>query len=192
MVLATIIAFSLPALTRGAAPIDNALLKGEYIGKYTRTCLVTIEGFDTSTLEPNVPNVSHVASDTWQGIWVFDGRGSFSETGTVIYIPSVAAEPSNTFTPNASGSDLRGAGKYTVNVDDEVVVTVTGESGKFSAGVNRGQTFTVGRYALAGNATRDGATVILATPEPRVETTSYGGNPYQRICERSVVLARKH
>jgi hypothetical protein len=191
--LAAFLASGLAALPRAdAAPTNNALLNGEYIGEYTKTCLVTILGFNERTLQPNVPDASHVASDAQQAIWNFNGRGSVTETGTVVYIPSVAAEPSSVFTPGASGSTQSGDGKYTVTGNDEVNVTISGEAGKFTAGKNKGLIFTVSRYTLAGHASGDGATVILATPEPAVETTANGGKQSQRICERSVVLLKKH
>jgi hypothetical protein len=198
MLVAFLVCGLVASLRAAAAPpisasalTNNKLLNGEYIGTSSRTCLVTAAGFDASSLEPKVPPGSNISVDTWEGIWTFNGAGSLSETGTMILIHHAAAEPRRRITPNASGATLKGFGKYAVTGHNEVAVTVVHESTRFFAGIRKGTTSGGPAYALVGHASSDGGNVILATRTPTIEPTSdTSGGLSQRICDRSVVLAK--
>jgi hypothetical protein len=92
-----------------ASPVDaatgDALLFGEYSATITGSCLTAASGFNDK-LQPNMPEVSTVATDTGEEVWTFDGVGSVAVTSTTVRTSSAASSPSNPNTANASGTAL--------------------------------------------------------------------------------------
>jgi hypothetical protein len=173
------------------AVIGDALLLGEYSATSTGSCLTASSGFNDK-LQPNMPEVSIVATDTGEEVWIFDGSGSVAVTSTSIRTSSVASSPSNLNTANASGTRTWSTRKYTVSREHVVTVIATNVKGENFAGTRAGQTLVIDRYVLQGHASRDGETVTLATPEPAVETISLSnGDVLPRICHRAVVLIKQ-
>jgi hypothetical protein len=173
------------------AVIGDAVLFGEYSATSTGSCLTAPSGFNDK-LQPNMPEVSTVATDTGEEVWIFDGTGSVVVTSTSIRTSSVASSPSNPNTANASGTRTWSTRKYTVSREQVVTVIATNVNGENFAGPLAGQTLLIDKYVLQGHASRDGETVTLATPEPLVETiTLSSGTSLPRICHRAVVLLKR-
>jgi hypothetical protein len=178
-----------------ASPADaatgNTLLYGEDSATSTGSCLTAPSGFNDK-LQPNMPEVSTVATDTGEEVWIFNGAGSVAVTSTGIRTSSVASSPSNPNTASASGTTTRSTRKYTVGPEHTVTVTATNVMGENFAGPLAGQTLVIDKYVLQGHASRDGETVTLATPEPVVERiTLSDGLSLPRICHRAVVLLKQ-
>ena len=178
-----------------ASPVDaftgDALLFGEYNATSTGSCLTAPNGFNDK-LQPNMPEVSTVATDTGEEVWIFDGAGSVAVTSTSIRTSSVASSPSNPNTASASGTRTWSTRKYTVSREHVVTVIATNVKGENFAGALAGQTLVIDKYVLQGHASRDGETVTLATPEPVVETiTLSNGTSLPRICHPAVVLLKQ-
>ena len=173
------------------AATGDALLFGEYSATSTGSCLTAPSGFNDK-LQPNMPEVSTVATDTGEEVWIFDGSRSVAVTSTSIRTSGVASSPSNPNTASASGTTTWSTRKYTVSREHEVTVIATNVNGENFAGPLAGQTLVIDKYVLEGHASRDGETVTLATPEPVVETiTLSSGNSVPRICHRAVVLLKR-
>jgi hypothetical protein len=173
------------------AATGEALLFGEYSATITGSCLTAPSGFNDK-LQPNMPEVSIVATDTGEEVWIFDGSGSVAVTSTTIRTSSVASSPSSPNTANISGSRTWSTRKYTVSREHVVTVIATNVNGENFAGTRAGQTLVIDKYVLHGHASRDGETVTLATPEPAVETISLSnGDVLPRICHRAVVLLKR-
>jgi hypothetical protein len=173
------------------AVTGDALLFGEYSATSTGSCLTAPSGFNDK-LQPNMPEVSTVATDTGEEVWIFDGSRSVAVTSTSIRTSGVASSPSNPNTASASGTTTWSTRKYTVSREHEVTVIATNVNGENFAGPLAGQTLVIDKYVLEGHASRDGETVTLATPEPVVETiTLSSGISVPRICHRAVVLLKR-
>jgi len=173
------------------AVIGDALLFGEYSATSTGSCLTAPSGFNDK-LQPNMPEVSIVATDTGEEVWIFDGAESVAVTSTSIRTSSVASSPSNPNTASASATRTWSTRKYTVSHEHVVTVIATNVNGENFAGPLAGQTLVIDKYVLQGHASRDGETVTLATPEPVVETiTLSSGTSLPRICHRAVVLLKR-
>src|SRR6516164_4473844 len=65
------------------AVTGDALLFGEYSATSTGSCLTAPSGFNDK-LQPNMPEVSTVATDTGEEVWIFDGSRSVAVTSTSI------------------------------------------------------------------------------------------------------------
>ena len=173
------------------AVTGDALLFGEYSATSTGSCLTAPSGFNDK-LQPNMPEVSTVATDTGEEVWIFDGSRSVAVTSTSIRTSGVASSPSNPNTASASGTTTWSTRKYTVSREHEVTDIATNVNGENFAGPLAGQTLVIDKYVLEGHASRDGETVTLATPEPVVETiTLSSGISVPRICHRAVVLLKR-
>jgi hypothetical protein len=178
----TALSLGLFAASPADAVIGDALLFGEYSATSTGSCLTA----------PNMPEVSIVATDTGEEVWIFDGAESVAVTSTSIRTSSVASSPSNPNTASASATRTWSTRKYTVSHEHVVTVIATNVNGENFAGPLAGQTLVIDKYVLQGHASRDGETVTLATPEPVVETiTLSSGTSLPRICHRAVVLLKR-
>jgi hypothetical protein len=121
------------------AVIGDAVLFGEYSATSTGSCLTAPSGFNDK-LQPNTPEVSTVATDTGEEVWVFDGAGSVTVTSTSIRTSSVASSPSNPNTASASGTRTWSTRKYSVSREHMVTVIATNVMGENFAGTRAGQT----------------------------------------------------
>jgi len=172
------------------ADANNKLLNGEFAETGTATCLYTSGGFN-SILEPNVPANSVATTESFDGVWTFNGAGSVSETATDIITSWVGAS-SSAVVPNIEATTTSGARKYVVDATDSVTVTITKGKWTIFAGPRPKQTFSVDKIVLAGHASNNSATVTLGTTTPAVETVTFSnGDVSQRICHRSIVLVKQ-
>jgi hypothetical protein len=182
----------LASLPAAAASTGNALLTGEYMSTGTTNCLTAKAGGFDSSLHPVVPARTYISSNTGENLWVFNGAGSVSVTGTNVSAAVAAAAPSNPFDPSASGDNHAGTRKYVVGAGHIVTVTATNAKGKFFAGPRTGQTFVINKYVLFGHVSSDGSRITLATPSPAVETITFSnGDSFERVCHRSAVVLKR-
>ena len=108
------------------AVTGDALLLGEYSATSTGSCLTAPSGFNDK-LQPNMPEVSTVATDTGEEVWIFDGSRSVAVTSTSIRTSGVASSPSNPNTASASGTRTWSTRKYIVSREHVVTVIATNQ-----------------------------------------------------------------
>jgi hypothetical protein len=206
-----------------AASADPPRLRGSYGFTGTAACLVAPghvgvfggpnlpnptpgvalpnSGFQPN-LRPNdaVPGSSTVAytvSHSVEGIRTFNGDGTGTVKGTVVYVagrptPGPGGFPS--FPPSAGSSDFNFSFTYVVNADGSWTGTMV--PGSYSethlTGPRAGQTSTVDAIPpVVGMISQDGRTLIDAHVTPAVETHTFSnGDVDPQICHRSRVFIK--
>ena len=123
---AAVLSLGLFAPSPADAVTGDALLLGEYSATSTGSCLTAPSGFNDK-LQPNMPEVSTVATDTGEEVWIFDGAGSVAVTSTSIRTSGVASSPSNPNTASASGTRTWSTRKYIVSREHVVTVIATNQ-----------------------------------------------------------------
>ena len=176
-----------------AARDFNKLVEGEYMATGASGCLNGFNGFNATTLQPNLPapGQPHAFFQSFdvQGVRTFNGDGTGSSSGTNI---SITAPNAFNILGNAGSSQFTGDFTYQVNPDLTIVINQGPLSGVNLTGGAAGQTFAVsGIPAFTGRVSEDLGTIILHHSVPGLETfTPSAGLVRQRVCYRERILKR--
>lgn len=222
-----VFAFPLSALVlttwAAAAAADPPRLKGSFGFTGTAACLVAPGyagnpsgpplpanptpgvAFPNSGFQPDLRpndvltgvNGSYSTSHAVEGIRTFNGDGTGTVKGTVVYItvrptPGPGGYPH--FPPSAGSADFSFSFTYTVNSDGSWTGTMV--PGSYTenhlTGPRAGQTATVDAIPpVTGMISQDGNTLIAAHLTPAVETHTYSnGDVDPLICHRSRVFIK--
>jgi hypothetical protein len=190
-------------------------LKGNYGFTGEASCLTVSvphesdAGFN-SLFQPEIINTAtgqrrevNVLSFSVLGIRTFNGDGTGSIRGTTV---STSFDPTmglGGFVRSANSNEFEGQFTYEVDKDGFITTEIVPGSlvGKILNGPRAGQSLLVSGFALAGGASVDNKTLLLATAEPVIETvkffnidvdpnspTAVPNSIQKRICHRSRVL----